>query len=177
MDSDQIRKLKQAENASNLASAKPLFAHAQASLSTSLPAPSHVNSAITPLKSTLSVRAIQEQFAASPPPYEKLNESICRRLEMSISFPRISDWLAELDADPKRGDNRAKFASFAPHFERERIFRVNELVDDWKQEEIQDILQCKDGRVKRLWSFANQDVGILRDKAARQYYLQKTEGQ
>jgi hypothetical protein len=145
-DSDRIQKLKQAEKASNIAVGKPIFVSTQPSSSTSLPPLSQPNSAlITPLKSTLSVRAVQEHFVTSPPAYEKLNKSIQRHLEMAISYPCISDWLAELDADPRQGDSHAKFTAFALHFECERIFRVNELVDNWKLEDIQEMLQCRDG--------------------------------
>ncbi|KAJ7193990.1 hypothetical protein B0H12DRAFT_1082511 [Mycena haematopus] len=81
-------------------------------------------------------------------------------------FPRIDNWLQELDASPRGQDNH-DFSQFMTDFEREKYMRIIDLVDlevsDLKAL-IPDIAQ---GTALKLLSYAKKDVDIIRRKEKR----------
>jgi hypothetical protein len=89
-------------------------------------------------------------------------------LEDVTIFPRLAQWLADLDAGPRGADGH-NFAQFAIIFESEKYFRICDIADSAASVEIL-MAMCigmARGTASKILAYAQKDVDVIRKKEGK----------
>ncbi|KAJ7766320.1 hypothetical protein DFH07DRAFT_769865 [Mycena maculata] len=98
--------------------------------------------------------------------YQDVLSSPPEVVEDSRLFPRIGDWLQELNDGP-RGVDEHNFAQFAADFDRERYVRVVDL-ERLKIDELKSLIpEIAHGTASKLLAYATADIGVIRKQARK----------
>ncbi|KAF8989203.1 hypothetical protein BDZ89DRAFT_1198526 [Hymenopellis radicata] len=83
-------------------------------------------------------------------------------IEDILVFPRIGDWLQQLDAGP-RGQDGDQFFQYGDDFATAKCHRICELADSMTADELMGICEnMQRGTARRLITYAQQDVKRIR---------------
>lgn len=106
-----------------------------------------------------SSQQMQDNAPSSDPPDEVEDVTI---------FPRISDWLAQLDMGP-RGVDGHNFAQFTAFFEQLKYIRICDIADNITSDAL--LAKCEDmadGTAQKIISYAKTDTHTIRRKEQKQ---------
>jgi hypothetical protein len=85
------------------------------------------------------------------------------RPEVEIEYPPIGPWLDYLDAHPIRGKHQINFARYAPAFNGEGFFTMNQLVSDRVTvEKLSNWFGIGKGIADLLINYAQRDVESIK---------------
>ncbi|KAL0960352.1 hypothetical protein HGRIS_011976 [Hohenbuehelia grisea] len=94
------------------------------------------------------------------------SDSIDEDIEDSELYPRVEDWLAELDDGP-RGKDGHNFASYTAGFIAKKYFRVIDISEMTAQDIVRTCAGIEDGTVSKLIKYARQDVDKIKKRAKK----------
>lgn len=108
----------------------------------------------TPPATTPVNRGRRDEMASSDPP---------EVVEDSRLFPRIENWLHELDNGP-RGVDDHNFAHFIPEFQREKYMRVVDL-ESLKIHDLKALIpEMAHGTAAKILTYATTDISTIRKR-------------
>jgi hypothetical protein len=103
-------------------------------------------------------RSRYDDIPSSDPP-EEFGEDV-------TLFPRLSQWLVELD-ESRRGADGHNFSQFVHAFEQEKYFRICDVADLSVADICGIINGIAQGTASKLVAYAKQDTELIRKKEKR----------
>ena len=103
-------------------------------------------------------RSRYDDIPSSDPP-EEFGEDV-------TLFPRLSQWLVELDEGPRGADGH-NFSQFVHGFEQEKYFRICDVADLSVGDVCGILTGIAQGTASKLVSYAKQDTELIRKKEKR----------
>jgi len=88
-------------------------------------------------------------------------------------FPRISQWLRDLDDGP-RGDGH-NFSAWVDYFAERKYMRICDITDGMSSLELSKNSGMAEGTAKRLISYAEADTQVIRKREKRRAQVEKAQ--
>ncbi|KAJ7463643.1 hypothetical protein FB451DRAFT_1265104 [Mycena latifolia] len=119
-----------------------------------------------PQPSTMNRHGRYDDMPSSDPP---------EMAEDSRLFPRIGNWLPELDEGPRGADGH-NFSQYAPDFDREKYIRIVDL-ESLKINDLKTLIpEMAHGTAAKMLAYATTDIGLIRKRERKRLRMEAQNG-